>query len=517
MATAQKQVRVNSENVEYLEDAIVSHFSYDTTSVKVVGEDVVVTPQKSQWDLKTHTRVPKMGLMLVGLGGNNGTTVAAGLIANREGITWRTRTGVQAPNYFGSITQSSTMRMGFTADHEEVTVPLSSMVPMVHPNDIVLGGWDICKMNLAEAMERNGVLEYDLQRQLGPHMKDMVPLPSIYHPDYIAANQEDRANNVITGTKMEQVEKIRKDIRDFKEQNSLDKVVVLWTATTERFSRIEEGLNDTADNIMAAMERNEDEVSPSTQFAVACILEKTSFINGSPQNAFVPGVLELAEREQVFIGGDDFKSGQTKVKSALVEFLVGAGIKPVCIASYNHLGNNDGRNLSSPAQFRSKEITKTNVVDDMVASNKILYKDGEHPDHCIVIKYMPYVGDSKRAMDEYTSEIFLGGKNTLVLHNTCEDSLLAAPLILDLAILCELMERVEYKTQKDTDFQRFHSVCTLLSYMAKAPIVPEGTPLVNALSRQKACVENFLRALVGLPPENNLLLEYKTQGCAVPY
>ena len=343
-----------------------------------------------------------------------------------------------------------------------------------------------------------------------------MPLPSIYHQDYIALNQQDRANNLIEGSKMEQVERIRQDIRDFKEKNGLDKVVVLWTATTERFSRIEEGLNDTADNLLAALERGEDEISPSTQFAVACILEKTSFINGSPQNAFVPGAIELAEREQVFIGGDDFKSGQTKLKSALVEYMVGAGIKPSCIASYNHLGNNDGRNLSSPAQFRSKEITKSNVVDDMVASNKVLYKEGEHPDHCIVIKYMPYVGDSKRAMDEYTSEIFMGGHNTLVIHNTCEDSLLAAPLIYDLVILCELMERVEYKTKDDKEFQRFHSICTILSYLAKAPIVPEGTPLVNALFRQKACVENFLRALVGLPPENNLMLEYKTQGCEVP-
>jgi len=199
-----------------------------------------------------------------------------------------------------------------------------------------------------------------------------------------------------------------------------------------------------------------------------------------------------------------------------VEFLVGAGIKPECIASYNHLGNNDGRNLQSPAQFRSKEVSKSNVVDDMVASNRVLYKAGEHPDHCIVIKYMPFVGDSKRAMDEYTSSIFMGGTNTLVIHNTCEDSLLAAPLILDLCLLCELMERVTYiKEGENTKFQHFHSVCTMLSYMAKAPLVPEGTPVVNALGRQKACVENFLRALVGMRPENNLLLEYKTRDLPI--
>jgi myo-inositol-1-phosphate synthase len=119
--------------------------------------------------------------------------------------------------------------------------------------------------------------------------------------------------------------------------------------------------------------------------------------------------------------------------------------QPTSIVSYNHLGNNDGMNLSAPQTFRSKEISKSNVVDDMVASNSILYAPGEHPDHVIVIKYVPYVGDSKRAMDEYTSEIFMGGRNTIVMHNTCEDSLLAAPLILDLVLLAELSTRIQFK------------------------------------------------------------------------
>lgn len=149
------------------------------------------------------------------------------------------------------------------------------------------------------------------------------------------------------------------------------------------------------------------EISPSTLFAVACILEGVSYINGSPQNTLVPGVVELAEQRQVFVGGDDFKTGQTKFKSVLTDFLISAGIKPTSIVSYNHLGNNDGKNLSAPQQFRSKEISKSNVVDDMVRSNSILYGPGEHPDHCVVIKYVPAVGDSKRALDEYTSKYVL--------------------------------------------------------------------------------------------------------------
>merc|ERR1712084_37591 len=210
-----------------------------------------------------------------------------------------------------------------------------------------------------------------------------------------------------------------------------------------------------------------------------------------------------------FIGGDDFKSGQTKMKSVLVDFLVSAGLKPESIVSYNHLGNNDGKNLSAPQTFRSKEVSKSNVVDDMVESNELLYKDGKRPDHCIVIKYIPNVGDSKRAMDEYSSEIFMGGKNTIVMHNTCEDSLLAAPIILDLCLLTQLVTRIQFKSEDEEDFHGFHPIAVLLSYLTKAPLVPKGTPVVNALSKQRAMLENIFRACVGLPPENNMLMEYK--------
>ena len=148
------------------------------------------------------------------------------------------------------------------------------------------------------------------------------------------------------------------------------------------------------------------------------------------------------------------------------------------------------------------------MLEDTVASNDILYSEGEQPDHCVVIKYVPHVGDSKRAMDEYTSEIMMGGSNTLVIHNTCEDSLLASPLILDLVILAELCERIQYKTEGEV-FHSFHSVLSILSYLCKAPLVPPGTPVINSLFRQRSCIENILRACIGLSPINHMLLEFK--------
>eukprot|EP01088_Endostelium_zonatum_P001918 TRINITY_DN122_c0_g2_i1.p1 TRINITY_DN122_c0_g2~~TRINITY_DN122_c0_g2_i1.p1 ORF type:complete len:556 (-),score=147.18 TRINITY_DN122_c0_g2_i1:81-1748(-) len=515
-----QQFKIKSPNVVYHSDCIISDYNYETTRTWVEDNTICAAPVSQRYKFKTSTTVPKLGCMIVGLGGNNGSTVVAGTIANREGITWRTKDGIQTPNYWGSVTQATTLKLGTDADGKDTFIPFNKILPMVDPNDIVFGGWDINNANLAEAMERAQVLDYDLQRQLVPLMKNIVPLPSIYIPDFIAANQSERANNVILNkSKQQLVEHIRNDIRNFKSQNQLDKVIVMWSANTERFSDVVEGVNDTCDNLLASIKRDEEEISPSTLFAVASILEGSTYINGSPQNTFVPGVIELAMKNDVRIAGDDFKSGQTKMKSVMVDWLISAGLKPVSIVSYNHLGNNDGKNLSAPSQFRSKEISKSNVVDDMVESNKILYKENEHPDHVVVIKYVPYVGDSKRAMDEYVSEIFMNGKNTIVMHNTCEDSLLASPIILDLVILAELCERIQFRKCDENEagvslegtetFENLHPVMSILSYLLKAPLVPRGTPIVNALMKQRACLENVFKACVGLPAENHMLLEQK--------
>ncbi|KAG6003394.1 Inositol-3-phosphate synthase [Claviceps maximensis] len=505
---------VNSPNVSYTDAEIKSKYTYRTTSVETDGNgNFVATPKETQYDFKVDRKVPKVGMMLVGWGGNNGTTVTAGIIANRRNLVWDTKEGTREANYYGSVVMASTMKLGTEAKtNRDINIPFHNVLPMVHPNDLVIGGWDISKMNLAQAMDRAQVLEPTLKALVKKEMAALVPLPSIYYPDFIAANQEDRADNVLEGTKAcnAHVEKLRQDMRDFKAKNNLDKIVVMWTANTERYADIVPGVNDTADNLLKSIEQGHEEVSPSTVFAVACILENIPFINGSPQNTFVPGAIQLAEKHNAFIGGDDFKSGQTKMKSALVDFMINAGIKLTSIASYNHLGNNDGKNLSSHKQFRSKEISKSNVVDDMVEANSVLYKKGEHPDHCVVIKYMPAVADNKRALDEYYAEIFLGGHQTISMFNICEDSLLASPLIIDLVVLAEMMTRIQWKDSASKgDYKHFHSVLSVLSYMLKAPLTPPGTPVVNALAKQRAALTNIFRACVGLEPESDMTLEHK--------
>jgi len=508
ISSLDEMFQVQSDNVTYTGNEIISDYNYETTLVK--GN--VVKPMRMKMQFKTDVNVKKTGVMLVGLGGNNGCTCIGGALANKHGIEWETKEGTQKSNYYGSMLLSSTVNLGVDPNGTTIYTPMKNMLPMLNPNEIVWGGWDLSSMNLGDAMKRAKVFDIDLQRKLYPYMKDIVPLRGVYFPDFIAANQSDRADNILSGTKQEQLDIVRSHIRNFKELHNLEKVIILWSANTERFSSIVKGLNDTAENIMSGIAANEFEISASSIYAVASILEGCTFINGSPQNTFVPGIVELARQKKVFIAGDDFKSGQTKMKSVLTDFLVSAGIKPVSIVSYNHLGNNDGKNLSAPSQFRSKEISKSNVVDDMVASNRILYEEGEQPDHAIVIKYVPYVADSKRAMDEYTSEIFMGGKNTIAMHNTCEDSLLATPLMYDLVLLGELCERISMKKEGEEKWESFHPVLSLLSYMLKAPLVPDGAPVVNALFTQRCAIVNVMRACLGLSPENHMTLEHRFES-----
>lgn len=208
---------VNSPNVVYTDNEIRSKYSYRTTLISESADGkFVATPKETVYDFKVDRHVPKTGMMLVGWGGNNGTTVTAGIIANKRNISWDTREGARDANYYGSLVMGSTVKLGTNAKtSKDVNIPFQNVLPMVHPNDLVIGGWDISGMNLAQAMDRAAVLEPTLKAQVKKEMAEMKPLASIYYPDFIAANQEDRADNILPGSKasLEHLEQIRKDIR----------------------------------------------------------------------------------------------------------------------------------------------------------------------------------------------------------------------------------------------------------------------------------------------------------------
>ena len=208
---------VNSPNVTYTDTEIKSRYTYRTTEVsKGADGQYVATPKDTVYDFKVERKIPKVGVMLVGWGGNNGSTITASIIANRRGLSWQSREGPVKANYYGSILMGSTMKLGTDVETaKDVNIPFNEILPMIHPNDMIVGGWDISSMNIADSMDRAQVLEPTLKEQVRKEMATMVPLPSIYYPDFIAANQEDRADNVIPGDKAcnAHVERIRKDIR----------------------------------------------------------------------------------------------------------------------------------------------------------------------------------------------------------------------------------------------------------------------------------------------------------------
>ena len=210
---------------------------------------------------------------------------------------------------------------------------------MADPVNFVISGWDINNANLYEAVKRSHVLEPTLIEQLREDLEQITPLPAALNPDFIAANQADRMNNVMTGTNRDLIDNIKGHIRDMKART--DKVVVLWTANTEMFLTPE---INTIDDLELRIADNSP-LPASVLYCVACIEEQVLYLNGSPQNTFHPAVVEYARQNDSLIAGSDFKSGQTRFKTIMSDFLIGSGLRLASCVSYNHLGNNDGKNL----------------------------------------------------------------------------------------------------------------------------------------------------------------------------
>lgn len=433
----------------------------------------------------------RVGFLLVGISGNNGTTFCASWLANRRGMVWYDEFGdLKQSNWYGSVLMSGTTFLGGKY------VPFRDICPKILDpicDEIILSGWDIQAKTLYESAIANRVLPKSLLFDLQTELNGITVMPGVYNPEFIATNQSSRVNHTIYGsTPREYINTLRENIRNFRSKNHLDRVIVIWTANTERMSEL---ADMPLEHFLAFLKGGHKEISPSMLYAIASIEEGCVYINGSPQNTFHPCIVELAIRHGVYLAGNDFKTGQTKMKSILVESMIGTGIKPKSIVSYNHLGNNDGKNLSQENCFRSKEKSKSDVVMDMVESNTILYGEDEKPDHIVVIKYVPYVNDSKRAMDEYLSEICMNGKQSIVIHNVCEDSLLAVPIMLDILLFSEYLSRPENQNGR---VNPGYPLLYELGLFFKAPQTNKSGKIVNAFFRQKMMLENTCRKINGI-------------------
>lgn len=472
--------------------------------VKVNSKDISITENK--YNFKVSPCSQKIGVMIVGLCGNNGTTFTTSILSKQLDKTWKNKNGEHKTNFYGSLYEYGSVHIGYDENKKAYSKLYREMLEMNKINDIVISGWDIVKDDLYTASEKQKVIDYDLREQLKNDLKRIVPMPSVYYPSFIANNQIDRVNNVLRNKhKIDDLLSIINDIEKFKKENNILKVIVLWSGSTERFSK---GKWKTSSEIFDAIKNNDPEISPSIIFALAASSCKCIFLNCSPQNTINPAVLDFVYKNNSFIGGDDLKTGQTKLKSVIVDYLVSSGIKPLSITSYNHLGNNDGKNLNEYPQFVSKEITKKNVIDDAIENNPELFKDSL-PDHCVVIKYVPAVGDSKRAIDEYYSKICLDGRHTLSIINTCEDSLLATSVMLDLILFSELLSRI-YVSKNGGEYKHLSNILSFLSFFFKSPIVNVDEPVINCFFNQKYGLENLFRVINGLPPLDFINLNLKT-------
>jgi myo-inositol-1-phosphate synthase len=323
------------------------------------------------------SKPPKIGILVVGLGGNNGVTMIAGFLANNRVLEWETAAAgrVSAPNWNGCITQLPPRGGG---------VGFKGRFPLADATDAAIGGWDIRSTKLGDALYESRVLDYDLVRQVRKDMNSMDIMKGVYDASFLGESQHATATHIVTGldTYFDKVEHIRKDIREFIKTNKVDgATTVIWSASVERPA---EAKFETADGLMQSILDNLAgcDISSSILYAVASALEGCSFVNGGSQNTLSDGMCELYEvayRRQsksgplqkfpnvsdrpAYVLGTDFKAGQTKFKTAAVEYIRALGLTPRVIASSNHLGNNDMLNLTSKKTIQAKMRVKKNIFE----------------------------------------------------------------------------------------------------------------------------------------------------------
>jgi len=399
----------------------------------------------------------KIGILVVGLRGANGVTMCCGMIANRRGLEWRGPRGEHASaNYNGCITQLK--QRGVHGG-----VGFADVVPegmLANVNDAAIGGWDVRPGGMGDALLEAQILDYDLVRQVKDEMNKSIQVKrGYYDARFIGRSQHEGATHILDDCSStgEALERIRADIREFKTSNNvIGHTTVIWSASVEPNCELVYELNS-SEELLRSIDMSEEErgspLSPSLIYATAAILEGCSFVNGGSQNTLCGGLEELAMKNSCYCLGTDFKAGQTKFKTAAVEYLRTMGLTPKVIASSNHLGNNDMKNLATADKARN---AKLRVKHDIFAAWE------EDIDHKVAVMYTPMINDEKRDFVEYTSLGFMDQHHTMVTYTRASDSVLCVPLMIDSAVWCDFFRRCN---------QAYESVSRSLAYLFK---VPEG-------------------------------------------
>ncbi len=424
----------------------------------------------------------KLGVLLPGMGAV-GTTVIAGVLAIRRGLA----------QPIGSLTQMGTIRVGKRTDDD--VRPIKDYLPLADLDDIVFGGWDVVADNAYEAASNAGVLEPAMLAELKDELEAIAPMTAVFEQEYVRNLHGDNVKPA--ASKMEWAEALIQDIERFKEANGCDRIVGVWCGSTEIYKQ-PTAVHQTLEAFEQGLRDSDPDIAPSQIYAYAFLKLGIPFANGAPNLTFdFPAMMELARQNKVAVTGKDFKTGQTLMKTILAPGLKARMLGVHGWYSTNILGNRDGEVLDDPDSFKTKEVSKLGVLDTIFepSRNPELYGDIHH---VVRINYYPPRGDNKEGWDNIDIFGWLGYPMQIKIDFLCRDSILAAPIVLDLALLMDLASRAGMS-----------GVQEWLSFYWKSPqAVQEDVYPEHDLFIQLTKLKNTMRHLMGDAPITHLGAEY---------
>ena len=434
-----------------------------------------------QKGVKIEAPSGKLGVLIPGMGAVS-TTFMAGVEAVKKGIARPT----------GSLTQLGTIRLGKRT--EKRTPLIKDFIPLAGIGDLVFGGWDIYNDNCFESAVKAGVLEKTLLDSVRPEIEKVKPMKAVFSQDYVKRLS---GPNVKTGkNKMDLAEQLMSDIDKFKADHNLTRVVMVWCGSTEIYMKVE-ATHATLETFEQAMRDNDPSIAPSMIYAYAALKKGIPFANGAPNlTVDVPALTKLAIDNGVPICGKDFKTGQTLMKTILAPGLKSRMLGLSGWFSTNILGNRDGEVLDDPESFKTKEESKLSVLDQIFQPELYpdLYGDFHHK---VRIHYYPPRGDNKEGWDNIDIFGWLGYPMQIKINFLCRDSILAAPLVLDLVLFLDLAKRCGMK-----------GIQEWLSFYFKSPMHAPGLYPEHDLFIQLMKLKNTLRYLRGEDLITHLGMEY---------
>ena len=423
----------------------------------------------------------RLGILIPGLG-----AVATTFIAGVEAV----KKGIAKP--IGSLTQMGNIRLGKRTENRFPRI--NEFVPLANLNDIAFGGWDIYEDNVYEAALNAKVLDLPLLEAIRPQLEAIKPMKAVFDRSYVS-NLD--GINVKTGaTKYDLAMQVIEDIENFKVANNCNRVVIVWCGSTEKYIESTD-IHSSIEKFEAALKNNESLIAPSMIYAYAAIKSGVPFANGAPNlTCDIPALIELAKETQTPIGGKDFKTGQTLMKTILAPGLHARALGVSGWFSTNILGNRDGYVLDHPDNFKTKEVSKLSVLDEIFRPelNPELYGEMYHK---VRINYYPPRGDNKESWDNIDIFGWLGYSMQIKINFLCRDSILAAPIVLDLALLLDLAKRSDMS-----------GIQEWLSFYFKSPQTLEGLSPEHDIFKQLMKMQNTLRHLMGEDLITHLGLDY---------